>query len=259
MPDRTPSQGLDDAPRRPSAAGIADLNPHVGVRRRRAVIRRARRIAVAVLIVAAVASLAWLVFGSSVLTALRVEVRGTAVVTTDQVTTAAQVPLGTPLARVNTGAVSRRVAALPEVARVSVARVWPHTLRITVTERKASFQRDVTTAEGTTYQWVGADGAVFHTDATRLDVPLLHSPTDDATLLADVATVVGRLPAELVPQTHQITAASRDQITLALDDGRQVVWGSADESELKASVIVVLLRQPGTVYDVSAPGHPAVR
>jgi cell division protein FtsQ len=34
------------------------------------------------------------------------------------------------------------------------------------------------------------------------------------------------------------------------------VWGSADESDLKAQVLAVLLRQPARTYDVSVPGQP---
>ena len=38
-----------------------------------------------------------------------------------------------------------------------------------------------------------------------------------------------------------------------------MVWGSADESALKAQVIDRLLAEKGTVYDVSVPGSPTVR
>ena len=41
-------------------------------------------------------------------------------------------------------------------------------------------------------------------------------------------------------------------------DNARVVWGSADQSALKAQVIVPLLQQKGTVYDVSAPSNPTV-
>jgi cell division protein FtsQ len=47
-----------------------------------------------------------------------------------------------------------------------------------------------------------------------------------------------------------------DQISLVLRDGRTVVWGSADESGLKAKVLAVLLRQRAQTYDVSVPGQP---
>ena len=48
-----------------------------------------------------------------------------------------------------------------------------------------------------------------------------------------------------------------DQISLVLRDGRTVAWGSAEDSDTKAKVLAVLLRQPrAEKYDVSVPGQP---
>ena len=49
--------------------------------------------------------------------------------------------------------------------------------------------------------------------------------------------------------------ATVDQIELVLRDGRTVTWGSAEESEQKAAVLVRLLQQPARHYDVSVPGN----
>jgi len=239
---------------RPSPSGLV-----VGVRQAHAARRRARRIAVAALAVAVVAGLVWLVWGSSVLTVRQIEVNGATLVGSDAVVAAGAVTVGQPLVRVDTGRVAERVSALPEVASVSVHRVWPHTLRLDVTERQAVLQREAADAAGAAYQWVDAGGTVFHTDATRLDVPLVRTPGEDPALLRDVGIVAARVPADLAAHVVVIEATSLDRISLALDDGRQVIWGSAEESDLKAQVITALLAQPGTVYDVSAPGHPAVR
>ena len=78
-------------------------------------------------------------------------------------------------------------------------------------------------------------------------------------MLADVATVVSALPADVVAQTTQVTASTIDHIVIELADGRQIVWGNASLSDEKAALLPVLLAQPGTVFDVSAPGHPAIR
>ena len=50
--------------------------------------------------------------------------------------------------------------------------------------------------------------------------------------------------------------ATVDQISLVLRDGRTVEWGSAEQSELKAEVLVPLLKRPAQRYDVSVPGQP---
>ena len=51
---------------------------------------------------------------------------------------------------------------------------------------------------------------------------------------------------------------SVDQITLRLRDGREVLWGSADQSAEKAEVLAGLLaaRPKASGYDVSVPGMP---
>ena len=77
----------------------------------------------------------WLVLGSSVLGARAVEVVGASRLTADEVVARAEVPTGTPLARLDTGAIADRVAGLAPVLRVSVDRDWPSTVRITVVER----------------------------------------------------------------------------------------------------------------------------
>ena len=56
-----------------------------------------------------------------------------------------------------------------------------------------------------------------------------------------------------------VTASSRDSVELVLMSGARVKWGDASDSARKAEVLGVLLRQPGRVYDVSAPELPTVR
>lgn len=53
---------------------------------------------------------------------------------------------------------------------------------------------------------------------------------DEQRMLADVATVVSALPADVVAQTTQVTASTIDHIVIELADGRQIVWGNASLS-----------------------------
>jgi len=234
---------------------MTDERPSFQIRRRQSRRRRARQTLIAVLIVLVAAGLVWLVGFSSVLGVNRVQVTGVTIVSADQVTAAAQVVSGTPLARVNSRALAGRVTdAIPEVASVTVSRHWPNTLVIHVTERVVVYQ----VLMGGTYQWVDATGTVFHSSDDPQSVPQATLDLTDQQLVADVATVVTALPADLLPHVSSITAATLDSITLSLDDDRQINWGSADQSDLKAQVIDPLLNVPGTVYDVSAPANPAV-
>ncbi|MCY7344460.1 MAG: FtsQ-type POTRA domain-containing protein, partial [Pseudonocardia sp.] len=64
-----------------------------------------------------------------------VRVTGVLTVATPDVLAAAAVPVGTPLADVDTATIADRVARLPAVASVRVTRGWPHTVTVAVTER----------------------------------------------------------------------------------------------------------------------------
>ena len=65
------------------------------------------------------------------------------------------------------------------------------------------------------------------------------------------------LPDDLAATVDHVEVETIDRITLMLRDGRQVLWGSAEESELKAQVLQGLLRKVrAPSYDVSVPGNP---
>jgi len=208
------------------------------------------------LVVLVVAGAVWLALFSGYLAVKKVDVDGVALVTTDDVRDAAAIPPGSPLVTLRQSDVEQRVTqAIPEVKSITLSRRWSGDVVIHVTERVAVFK----VADGGLFDWVADDGTVFHVSPDAPPVLLADVATDDSNLLADVATVVLALPPDLTKQVKSLSAASRDAITLQLDSNRQVVWGSADQSILKAEVLQVLLKQPGHVYDVSAPTSPAVR
>lgn len=234
---------------------VSDLTAALEVRRRGQRRRRLRVVGLATVIALVIAGLVYLFGFSPVFDVRQVKVRGHELATPRQVVVAADVQPGTRMARVDTDEVTERVKALPMVSEADVGRIWPHTLRITITERTMAYQR----AEGAEFQWVDAEGKVFHQTAERLPGLVVQSGSTDPKLLADVAVVIKALPAEIVDQTNSLIAASADNVVLNLDSGQQVIWGSAEQSGLKAQVLVKLLAENGQVFDVSAPSHPAVR
>jgi cell division protein FtsQ len=195
---------------------------------------------------------AWTVYGTSVLGVRRIAVNGAAVVDAAQVRDAAAVPLGTPLARVDTRAVADRVAALPPVASVEVSRSWPGTLVIDVTERVAVAA--VATPSG--FVLLDTAGVAFRivgvapagVAALKVAAP---GPADASTLAA--LRVLAALTPQLMSQLTAISAPSPTAIRLELAGGRVVIWGGADQSDMKARVATALLSRPGKTIDVSAP------
>ena len=196
--------------------------------------------------------LGWVVFGTSVLGVRDVRVTGSEIASPDQVRVVAAVVHGSPLARVDVGAVARRVRTLPSVADVAVVRAWPDTLVIAITERVAL----ATVAAGDGFAILDAEGVVFRTAEERpADLILIRltapGPDDPATRAAlQVATA---LTPELRARLRWLVAESPTGIRLQLTGGRVIVWGDAEQSRTKAMVATSLLDQPGKTIDVSAP------
>ncbi|GAB2988977.1 cell division protein FtsQ/DivIB [Nocardioides montaniterrae] len=186
-----------------------------------------------------------------------VQVVGMQQLKTEQVLKRAQVPMGETLARTDLHAIELRVEAMPIVKSADVSRSWPHKIRIEVVERTpvAVLARD------SYFVQVDASGVPF---MPRLKTPgrlptIETGPTADASALREGAKVAAALPPEIAKLVDHISVDTIDQIDLVLRDGRRVRWGSADESDAKAQVLLDLLKTKARSFDVSVPGLPTTR
>lgn len=212
--------------------------------------------ALGAVVCAAVAAAGWLFGFSSVFAVRTVEVVGEDQVSAQQVIAAAEVDTGAPLLRVDTGAIADRVRGLDAVARAEVTRVWPHTLRISVVERRPLGV--IRTDDG--YGVLGSDGVVYRTVAgPQPHLPFLDQHDGDAATspaAAAAVQVVVDLPRSLSRRVATVTATSPDRVELTLRGGQTVAWGTADASARKAQVLLLLLPHHARHYDVSAPEAP---
>ncbi|WP_239001071.1 cell division protein FtsQ/DivIB [Jiangella asiatica] len=238
-------------------------------RARRRRLRRALGVVLGLLGLAGVVALVWLVGWSSVLAVKSVTVSGVSSSLSEEVLELADAPIGTPLARVDTGEIAERVAALPEAADVEVGRSWPTTLTIEVTPREPV----ATISSGDAWYCVDETGALFSESSSRPEgLPVLTAPVSDpgeseddldaAVRAAGVAVLTG-MPSSLLELVDTIEARSEADIRLVLADGATVRWGTADDIDRKADVLLALIagqdpEEPPSGYDVSAPGNPAV-
>ena len=197
------------------------------------------------------------VYFSSWLAVSRVDVRGEQALSAAEVTEAAAVPTGGPLATADLEAVRLRVSSLAQVREVEVTRSWPGTVVLDVVEREPVAAVAVgeklrgLDQEGTVLTEVGADSGLPRVETSR-------EVGSDA--LAEAASVVGAMPDDLAAAVDHVEVETIDQITLELRRGGLVRWGSAEQSEQKAEVLAALLRQGGAEeYDVSVPGLPTTR
>ena len=219
--------------------------------------RRLRIAGIVAGVVALIGGVAWVVLGSPLLAATEVRVTGNQLLTADQVSQAAAIPLGGPLAQVDTGAAAQRVReALPAVATVEVDRAWPNAVSVAVTEARPS----VVLALPGSWVWVAGDGRSFHSTPEPPEGVLeARGNLSDEDVLVTLARVADTLPQEVVEQAEAISAGSVDSVVVELTGKRRVVWGSAEDGELKGRVLVPLLKVKATEYDVSAPTHPTTR
>ena len=226
-------------------------------RRRKTRLRRLRPWLLGLVGVALVAGGVWLVGFSPYLRAERVSVSGIQVLRAAQVQSAAAVP-NQPLARVDLDQIRARVAKLAPVKSVEVSRSWPHTVKIAIIERTpvAVLQR------GSAFVAMDATGLPFRTYAARPPrLPLIAAAASaDRAARKEAARVLGSLSAPLLSRVAQLEVTSIDGITLAMRNGQRVVWGTAADSEVKAEVLDILIKQPNVkVIDVSVPGRPTTR
>jgi cell division protein FtsQ len=186
-----------------------------------------------------------------------VNVVGTFELTAAQVSLAAQVPLGVPLARQDLEAIAQRTSTLPAIDTASVIRDWPSTITVAIVERRPVL--GVQQPEG--YVLVDKSGVAYQTRQVlppKLVLAVVNP--GDRSLLTEMATVAAALPNKLRSSVDRMTASNRDSIALVLDSGHTVSWGNSSDSELKAQIVIALLkREPKSSINVSSPHNPAVR
>ncbi len=195
----------------------------------------------------------WALLGPTVLVVRHVRVTGGgAEVSAADVRGAADIRLGTPLARLNAAAAVRRVERIPAVLSARVSRSYPDTVVISVRPRVPALA--VRTASG--YDLVDAYGVtVSATTSPPLGIPLLTSPPSvlRGNPAVRVAALVAReLPAQLRAAVRSVSATASGA-TLRLTGGITVVWGGPARAAQKAAELSVLLGTHARYYDVSDP------
>jgi cell division protein FtsQ len=213
----------------------------------------------ALMAVAIVAGVGWALLESRFFVVRGVEVTGTHLVSPAQVRSAADIPAGLPLIRVNDTVVANRVDRLRQVQSARVTRDWPDKVLISVTERVPALA--VPVSHG--YDLIDKYGVVVESVSQQpLDTPILDLPAGSAQPAAlrgnpavyAAAVVVRELPRYLARELVSVQAPSSTEVTLRLSDGVSIVWGGTDRAAEKAKELAVLMRTHARSYDVSAPG-----
>lgn len=212
-----------------------------------------------VLVLLLVVLAVWLVYFSPFLSVKGVHVAGVRQLSTGEVRSAAGVPVGDPLATVDLDRIRTRVEALAPVRSADVSREWPDEVLITIEERVPVAVVEIAGE----LRGMDDEGVVFRDYAQAPpDLPRVETGTSTGSeALREAALVVTALPSDLAATVDHVEVATVDEISLELRDGRQVTWGSAADSDLKAKVLadLVAARPDAEAYDVSVPGQPTTK
>jgi cell division protein FtsQ len=210
--------------------------------------RRRWRIALVVLTAVLIVVAVWVVWFSSILAVKVVRVVGADGPQAAAVLSAAQVPLGVPVARVDADGAQAAVLALQWVSSAEIRRGWPNEIVIAVRSRVPM------AVDAASRQAVDSDGVVF--DAAGTLPRTLPKVAADGVGLEAAMAVLASLPADVSGKVESMSATTRDDVDLVLRSGARVHWGSAEQAEFKVRVLRALLRQKKDVYDVTAPELP---
>lgn len=223
----------------------------------RGAVRGLKMVLASVIAVLLVVGAGLILYFTPLMSARRIEVIGTQVVTGQEVLDIARVQIGTPLLQIDTDQIADRVAAIRRVASTRVQRDYPSTLQISIVERIALVVKDF--ADGT--HLFDRDGVDFATAPPPAALPYLDvddpGPSDPATKAA--LQVLTSLEPQVADQVGRIAAPSVSSITLTLADGRVVIWGTTERTAEKAEKLAGLLTRPGQTYDVSSPDLPTIK
>jgi cell division protein FtsQ len=218
--------------------------------------RRRRKAVLVTLAVAVIVAFAvWALLGSSLLVVRSVTVTGAGAVPRAEVLRAADIAPGTPLIRVDTAAVARRVDRITQVQSAQVSRDWPDTVVIVIQERTPV----LAVASGGGFALVDRFGVVVSQVASRPPgMVLLDTAADPSSLRGDPAvqaavTVLHELPPQIRRQVRAVAAPSPDAVTLDLRQGVTVLWGGTGRAAAKAAELVILMRTKASSYNLSDP------
>jgi len=209
-------------------------------------------LAVAAILVAA----AWALLGSRLLVVRSVAVTGGGAAAKAEVLRAAAIRPGTPLVRIDTAAVARRVERLNQVQSAQVAVHWPDSVLITVRPRTPAL---AVAADGG-FDLVDRFGVVVtHVAARPPGMALLDTTAAPASLRGSpavraAATVLGQLPQRIRRMVRAVVAPSADAVTLDLRGGVTVLWGGTDRAAAKAEELQILMPTRAKSYNLSDPG-----
>ncbi|MBS0024540.1 FtsQ-type POTRA domain-containing protein [Microbacterium paraoxydans] len=161
--------------------------------------------------------------------------------------------VGTPLALVNSSEVKAALLAFPLIETYSLEARPPHDLTVRIVERTPIGV--ISSSAG--YTLVDAAGVALSTTAEQPPgQPLVETEGGvDSAAFRSAGLVVRALPEGIRTALTEVRASTADDVTLTLSTGLTVVWGSSEDSGLKALALSAALtaNPEASSIDVTSP------
>lgn len=244
---------------------VVAFSAHQDQRRRATGRRRLRRLALGAGVLVLVAALfLGVVFFSPLLAVRTITVEGTRLTDRSAIEKSLRDLDGVPLTRVSEQEVQERIGKDARIRSVSVEARPPHELVVQVKERVPV----ATVKDGDQYLLVDRDGVRVGSAHSQADagVPLIDGGTAalDSAGFSSAVQVLETVPQSLLAQMDHADADSAADISLHLENGITVKWGTSKDSEYKAQVLQSLVKALGeqaqySTIDVSSPDHPVTK
>ena len=231
-----------------------------------------------------------IVYNSAAFTIENVDVKGADHLTSTDIDALVQIDEGTTLLRVDTGAIRDSLLRDAWVADVSVNRVFPSTLEISITEREITAVVEVPSGtSNTTNAWaIASDGmwlmpiperdsdagkytsekvyqdaeSVLHiTDVPIGTKPKIGTYCTDANVNCALSIVYG-MTTELAQKVTSVKATETESTTLTIKDGPDIVFGDATNIREKERLCLKIMSEhpDGVTYiNVRTPEKPTWR
>lgn len=203
-----------------------------------------------VLLLLLIAAAGWLLGWSPYLRIESITVRGVQHVSASEVVATSGVRVGDPLARVTSQRIERSLQSVSRIESVRVERQWPHRLQILITER--------TPLARVGERVVDRYGVVFALTSDEVQPAMrleFSKPTRER--FVEWFDIYQALPISVRQSISTVRSSTADDITF-MTETCTIIWGSAEQTPLKISVLEKLLSQ-NTAWrkiDLSAPLAP---
>ena len=210
-------------------------------------------------------------YNSPAFTIESVEVEGVEHLTSDEMSQLANVPTDTTLLRVDTETIRNRLKQTAWVEDASVTRKFPHTIKITVTEREIEAIVEIPNRSGSaTKKWAiakdhiwlmpipepgseaakttsekiyeDAEAALHITDVPYGTVAEIGQPCQDSNV-NNALDIIAGMTTDLANHVETVSAAGPAETTLLLDNGVEIAFGKAESIRDKERVILQILEE----------------